>query len=131
MELTSLVRPKLGRMIVQPLLDESDTLAVMTLDPALEQLLHNVVQQHKGDPANIVLEPSLAEGLFRSLREAVKRVEDDGNNAVLVVSPLLRPWLARAARHRTEGLSVLSYAEIPDDQSVKVIQSVDVAARDA
>jgi flagellar biosynthesis protein FlhA len=128
-ELTTLVRPRLGRMIVQPLLDESDNLAVMTLDPSLEQILHNVVQQHKGDPSNIVLEPSLAEGLFRSLRDATRAVEDDGQNAVLVVSPVLRPWLSKSARHRVDGLTVLSYSEIPDDQSVKVIQTVDVAGR--
>ncbi|MEY4014671.1 MAG: Flagellar biosynthesis protein FlhA [Pseudomonadota bacterium] len=128
-ELTTLVRPRLGRMIVQPLLDESDNLAVMTLDPSLEQILHNVVQQHKGDASNIVLEPSLAEGLFRALRDATRAVEDDGQNAVLVVSPVLRPWLSKSARHRVDGLTVLSYSEIPDDQSVKVIQTVDVAGR--
>ena len=128
-ELTGLVRPRLGRMIVQSLLDGQDTLPVMTLDPALEQMLHNVVQQHRGDLSNIVLEPGLAEGLFRALRESTKKVEDAGNNAVLVVSPVLRPWLSRAARHRVEGLTVMSYSEIPDDQSVKVIETVEIRER--
>ncbi|MGA0985107.1 MAG: FHIPEP family type III secretion protein, partial [Burkholderiaceae bacterium] len=121
-ELTGLVRPRIGRMIVQALLENEDTLPVMTLDPALEQMLHNILQQHRGDLANVVLEPGLAEGLFRALRNSTKNVEEAGNNAVLVVSPVLRPWLSRAARHRVEGLTVLSYAEIPDDQSVKVIE---------
>jgi flagellar biosynthesis protein FlhA len=57
-------------------------------------------------------------------------VEDAGNNAVLVVSPVLRPWLSKAVKHRTEGLAVLSYSEIPDDQSVKVIETVEIASRD-
>jgi flagellar biosynthesis protein FlhA len=38
-QLTAMVRPKLGRMIVQSLVDESNSLSVMTLDPGLEQLL--------------------------------------------------------------------------------------------
>jgi flagellar biosynthesis protein FlhA len=125
-ELTGLVRPRIGRMIIQTLLENQDTLPVMTLDPALEQMLHNVLQQHRGDLANVVLEPGLAEGLFRALRNSTKNVEEGGNNAVLVVSPVLRPWLSRAARHRVEGLTVLSYAEIPDDQSVKVIETVEI-----
>jgi flagellar biosynthesis protein FlhA len=125
-ELTGLVRPRIGRMIIQTLLENQDTLPVMTLDPALEQMLHNVLQQHRGDLANVVLEPGLAEGLFRALRNSTKNVEEAGNNAVLVVSPVLRPWLSRAARHRVEGLTVLSYAEIPDDQSVKVIETVEI-----
>jgi flagellar biosynthesis protein FlhA len=37
------VRPKLGRMIVQDLIDAKDNLPVMTLAPDLEQLLHNVL----------------------------------------------------------------------------------------
>ena len=125
-ELTGLVRPRIGRMIIQTLLENQDTLPVMTLDPALEQMLHNVLQQHRGDLGNVVLEPGLAEGLFRALRNSTKNVEEAGNNAVLVVSPVLRPWLSRAARHRVEGLTVLSYAEIPDDQSVKVIETVEI-----
>ena len=125
-ELTGLVRPRIGRMIIKTLLENQDTLPVMTLDPALEQMLHNVLQQHRGDLANVVLEPGLAEGLFRALRNSTKNVEEGGNNAVLVVSPVLRPWLSRAARHRVEGLTVLSYAEIPDDQSVKVIETVEI-----
>ena len=129
LELTSLVRPRIGRMIVQPLLDSSDTLSVMTLEPGLEQVLHNVVQHHKGDTSNLVLEPGLAEGLFRALRESTKKVEDEGLNAVLVVSPLLRPWLSKAAKHRAESLVVLSYSEIPDDQSVKVIHTIEVQNR--
>ena len=129
LELTTLVRPKLGRMIVQALLDSQDTLAVMTLDPSLEQVLHNTIQQHRGDPANIILEPGLAEGLFRALRESTKKVEDGGNNAVLVVSPVLRPWLSKAAKHRADGLAVISYSEIPDDQSVKVIETVEITSR--
>ncbi len=125
-ELTGLVRPRIGRMIIQALLENQETLPVMTLDPALEQMLHNVLQQHRGDLANVVLEPGLAEGLFRALRNSTKNVEEAGNNAVLVVSPVLRPWLSRAGRHRVEGLTVLSYAEIPDDQSVKVIETVEI-----
>ena len=125
-ELTGLVSPRIGRMIIQTLLENQETLPVMTLDPALEQMLHNVLQQHRGDLGNVVLEPGLAEGLFRALRNSTKNVEEAGNNAVLVVSPVLRPWLSRAARHRVEGLTVLSYAEIPDDQSVKVIETVEI-----
>ena len=122
-QLTALLRPRLGRMIVQNLVDEKDTLSVMTLDPGLEQLLHNVLQQ-QGQNQNVVMEPGLAERLFSALREGSKSVEDLGNAAVLVVSPAIRPWLAKAVRHRVSEMVVLSYAEIPDDQSIKVVHTV-------
>jgi flagellar biosynthesis protein FlhA len=129
-QLTALVRPKLGRMIMQSLIDEQSNLSVMTLEPGLEQLLHNVLQQSQpGQP--VVLEPNLSESLFASLRAGCRFLEEEGHPAVLVVSPLIRGWLAKAAKQRVNDLTVLSYSEIPDDQAVKVIHTVDVKSRKA
>jgi flagellar biosynthesis protein FlhA len=128
--LTSMVRPKLGRMIVQGLQDDKGSLSVITLDPNLEQLLHNVLQQSQpGQP--VVLEPSLAENLFNSLRVGARDMEEEGHAAVLVVSPLIRGWLSKAVRFRVSDLTVLSYSEIPDDQAVKVIHTVNATNRNA
>ena len=53
-------------------------------------------------------------------------VQDQGHAAVLVVSPTVRSWLAKMARVRVNDLVVLSYSEIPDDQAVKVIFTVEL-----
>ena len=124
-ELTAAVRPRLGRMIVQSLIDVNDSLPVITLNPSLEQLLHNVLQQ-SASSQGLVIEPKLAEGLFKALAENTAMVENQGHPAVLVVSPGIRPWLAKIIRHRLSDLTVLSYSEIPDDQAVKVVATVDV-----
>ncbi len=127
-QLAASVRPKLGRMIMQALVDESNNLSVMTLEPSLEQLLHNVLQQSQpGQP--VVLEPNLAENLFNSLRQSAHDMEEEGHAAVLVVSPLIRGWLSKAVRFRVSDLTVLSYSEIPDDQAVKVIHTVNALNR--
>jgi flagellar biosynthesis protein FlhA len=124
-QLTSAVRPKLGRMIMQSLVDEKNNLSVMTLDPGLEQMIHNILQQSQpGQP--VVLEPGLAEGLFAALRNGSRKMEEEGNPAVLVVSPIVRGWLSKAVRYRVNDITVLSYNEIPDDQAVKVVHSVDI-----
>ncbi len=122
-QLTSIIRPKLGRMIVQGLVDAQNSLSVITLDPGLEQLLHNVLQQ-SGPNQNMVLEPGLAERLFTALREGARSVEEQGYPAVLVVSPAIRSWLSKAVRFRVTDLTILSYSEIPEDQMVKVIHTV-------
>jgi flagellar biosynthesis protein FlhA len=115
-------------MIMQALVDESNNLSVMTLEPGLEQLLHNVLQQSQpGQP--VVLEPNLAENLFNSLRQGAHAMEEEGHAAVLVVSPLIRGWLSKAVRFRVSDLTVLSYSEIPDDQAVKVIHTVNAMNR--
>jgi flagellar biosynthesis protein FlhA len=124
-ELTAAVRPRLGRMIVQNLIDVADSLPVITLDPSLEQMLHNVLQQSSSNQG-LVIEPKLAEGLFKALAENTQEVENQGHPAVLVVSPGIRPWLAKIIKHRLSDLTVLSYSEIPDDQAVKVVATVAV-----
>ena len=124
-ELTAAVRPKLGRMIVQGLIDVDDSLPVMTLNPTLEQMLHNILQQNGGNQG-LVIEPQLAEGLFKSLAQNAQEIENQGQPAVLVVSPAIRPWLAKLIRNRLSDLTVLSYSEIPDDQSIKVVATIDV-----
>jgi flagellar biosynthesis protein FlhA len=121
-QLTSIIRPKLGRMIVQGLVDDKNGLSVITLDPGLEQLLHNVLQQSGSQ--GMVLEPGLAERLYGALREGARSVEEQGHPAVLVVSPAIRPWLSKAVRFRVNDLTILSYSEIPEDQMVKVIHTV-------
>lgn len=124
-ELTAAVRPKLGRMIVQGLVDINDSLPVMTLNPTLEQMLHNILQQNSNNQG-LVIEPQLAEGLFKSLSQNAEEIENQGQPAVLVVSPAIRPWLAKLIRNRLSDITVLSYSEIPDDQSIKVVATIDV-----
>lgn len=123
--LTNLVRPKLGRMILQNLVETDDVLQVMTLDPSIEQLLQNLAQQ-AGAGASMMLDPDLAERLFTAIRENARLMEQQGQSAILVVSPPIRNWLARALRHRIAELTVLSYSEIPEDQAVRVMATVEV-----
>ena len=74
----------------------------------------------------MIIEPKLAEGLFKALAENTQEVENQGLPAVLVVSPGIRPWLSKIIRHRLADLTVLSYSEIPEDQSVKVVATVSI-----
>ena len=122
-DLTALIRPKLGRMIVQSLIDISDEMPVMTLEPQLEQMLHNAVQQSQ-QSKTLTIDPELAEALFKSMRVEVQKIEDQGQPAILVVSPIIRPWLSNLIRPRIQDLTVLSYTEIPEDQSVNVVATI-------
>ena len=52
------------------LVDVNEALPVLTLDPELEQLFNDLVTRSQ-NPDEIALEPSLADGLFTSTREAI------------------------------------------------------------
>ncbi len=119
-ELTSAVRTSLGRMIVQQINGMAAELSVITLDPNLEQLLHQAVQT---DGVGGV-EPGLAERLFSALQESVQKQEAMGQSAVLLVAGQIRTMLARFVRHTIPNLHVLSYNEIPSDKQIRIVATV-------
>ncbi|PWK49134.1 flagellar biosynthesis protein FlhA [Pleionea mediterranea] len=120
--LTSAVRISLSRLIIQNINGLEGELPVITLDPNLEQILHQSLQASNDESVNI--EPGLAEKLQRSLKEAAEKQEAAGKAAVLLTSPGLRTSLAHFARFGIPGLHVLSFQEIPDNKQIRVVATV-------
>ncbi|OBS09808.1 flagellar biosynthesis protein FlhA [Acidihalobacter prosperus] len=117
--LTAAARAALGRSIVQQIYGAADELKLMTLDPALEQLLQKSLQG-----GGLGLEPGLAEQVRQAVAQAAHRQELAGEPAVLVVSPDLRPWLAKWLRPTVRGLHVLAFTEIPENKRLRVIATL-------
>ncbi len=120
--LTAAARVALGRSIVQHINGMGLEVPVITLDPSLEQILHSSIQAVSEGGAGI--EPGLAERMHQSLLESTRRQEAAGQAAVLLVTPAIRPWLAKLVRHSIPGLQVLAYNEIPDNKQIKVIANI-------
>ncbi|HEB55058.1 MAG TPA: flagellar biosynthesis protein FlhA [Gammaproteobacteria bacterium] len=120
--LTAATRVALGRMIVQQINGMEAELPVITLDPNLEQLLHQTVQASEGGAIGV--EPGLAERLHTALTESAQKQEVSGQAAVLLVSAAIRSMLARFVRHTIPSLHVLAYNEIPSDKQIKIIATV-------
>jgi flagellar biosynthesis protein FlhA len=62
--------------------------------------------------------------MHRSLVESVQRQEAAGQPSMLLVTPSIRPWLAKLVRHSIPGLHVLAYNEIPDNKQIKVVANI-------
>ncbi|MBN4079197.1 flagellar biosynthesis protein FlhA [Beggiatoa alba] len=120
--LTAAVRVSLGRSIVQQISGMGVDLSVVTLEPSLEQILHQTLQG--GAEGGGGLEPGLAENLHKSLVEETQRQEAAGRPAVLLVSQTVRTLMARFVRHSIPTLHVLAFNEIPDNKQVKIMATV-------
>jgi flagellar biosynthesis protein FlhA len=125
-ELTELVRPRLGHLMLQEVVDLGEALNVITLDPNLEQMLIGSVAQST-KMGEIVIEPNLIEGILQSVKKQRNDAEEKGHPAVIVVAPPIRPWLARMIKQRFPDTTVLSYTEIPEDQKIKVFARIGIA----
>ena len=121
--LAAAVRVALGRSIVQGLAGIGQELPVITLEPALEQLLGDSLGGQPGADGP-GFEPGLAERLVQTVAESSRRQEMAGEPAVLLVAPRLRPWLSRLLRSTLPTLSVLAYNEIPDNRRVRMVTAV-------
>jgi flagellar biosynthesis protein FlhA len=120
--LVAAVRVALGRTIVQNIGGLRQELPVITLDPALEQVLQDSMAG--GGDASPGFEPGLADRIQQALGDSARRQDAAGEPAVLLVAPKIRPWIARLMRHSTPSLAVLAYNEIPENRRIRVIAAV-------
>jgi len=120
--LVAAVRIALGRSIVQNIGGLRQELPVITLEPALEQVLQDSMAG--GGDGSPGFEPGLADRVQTALADSTRRQEAAGEPAVLLVAPKIRPWIAKLMRHSTPSLAVLAYNEIPENRRIRVIAAV-------
>lgn len=123
--LVAAVRVALSRAIVQSIVGIESELPVITLEPRLEQILLNSLQKAgQGQEEGVLLEPSMAEKLQRSLIEAAQRQEMQGSAVILLVAGPIRAMLSRFGRLAVPNMHVLAYQEIPDNKQVTIVATV-------
>ncbi|MCZ0949491.1 flagellar biosynthesis protein FlhA [Pseudomonas syringae pv. tomato] len=123
--LVAAVRVGLSRAIVQSIVGVEPELPVITLEPRLEQILLNSLQKAgQGQEEGVLLEPSMAEKLQRSLIEAAQRQEMQGLPVILLVAGPVRAMLSRFGRLAVPNMHVLAYQEIPDNKQVTIVATV-------
>ena len=123
--LVASVRVGLSRAIVQSIVGTEPQLPVITLEPRLEQILLNSLQKAgQGQEEGVLLEPSMAEKLQRSLIEAAQRQEMQGQPVILLVAGPVRAMLSRFGRLAVPNMHVLAYQEIPDNKQVTIVATV-------
>jgi flagellar biosynthesis protein FlhA len=122
------VRLALAPVIIAQLVDGAKEVPVISLDPALEQIVHKASQQAKqlngADSDELMLEPGMAEKLHSSLAEVVQKQETNGAPSILIVSPQIRSAMYRFTRGALPTLAVLSYQEVPEDKQITIIASI-------
>lgn len=120
--LTAVVRVSLSRQIIQNIVGQRTDIPVITIDPGLEQILLNSVQQAQkaGVDEGAFIEPTLAERLRKSLTEAAQKQELAGKPVILLVGAVIRPMLANFVRNNTPEMHVLAYTEVPSNKQVTI-----------
>jgi flagellar biosynthesis protein FlhA len=120
-ELTELVRQSLSRAITSQHADESRTLWVCVLDPALEADLVD-----RARTGAVGADAEWVERLTRALKRQLEKLVAMGHTPVVLCSPRARP-LARALLERAAPTTaVLSHAEIAPEAKLKSVGLVTI-----
>jgi len=115
-ELARRVRVHLSPLIVQQIYGPQKELDVIALEPELERL----VTQALTSPHGAALDPGLADTLTREAANSVKRQEDQGQPACLLVPDVIRVPMARLLKRAAPRLKVLAHSEIPETHSIRI-----------
>ncbi|QDT49411.1 flagellar biosynthesis protein FlhA [Symmachiella dynata] len=125
--LTEYVRHGLSRQICQQLRDKNRVLRVITMDPAIEDLVAAGIEH--GERGTVVkLSPQVSEAVTRGVAEELQRLTAAGHQPVIVVSPQIRATLKQITSAVLPSLAVLSLNEITRDTQVEAIGQVGVEA---
>jgi flagellar biosynthesis protein FlhA len=116
--LTEYVRHSLSRMICQQYRDSQRTLHVITLEPALEDVLAGGFEfTDRG--MTVKLSPQVAETVAQELSKHLQKLVKAGRPAVVLCSPQIRAGLRQITHVALPKLAVLSLNEVTRDTAVE------------
>ena len=127
-QLTEFVRQRLGRTVVRPYLDSTNTLHVISLDPSIEKMLQEHLRQTETGGYYLSISPQTAQKILSAISETFEKIEVKEGHPVLLTGIQIRPHLAKLVTRFIPLLPVISHGEIPPDvkiQSVAVVRLKD------
>ena len=72
----------------------------------------------------LLLDPSLAKQMIKSIIDVGEKSSTEGKSLVVVTSPIIRKDLSILLRQHIEDIVVLSFTELPENKKVKVIATI-------
>lgn len=119
------VRQALARNIVKQYVDANNTLNVISLDPAVEQIIRDSIQ-YTEHGSYVALDPDKAQAIFRSLSTMVEEVTERGYQTVILCAPVVRIYFKKLTDKIIPNLTVLSYNELDGRVNVQSLGVVNI-----
>lgn len=126
--LTEYVRQALARPITKQYQTSDGSLAVMTLEKSIEDVIAGSIQKTEAT-SFLALEPRVAERIISRLKEAAEGVMPQiETSPILLASPLIRMYVRRLTERFMPDLVVLSHNEILPSIKINTLRVVGLDA---
>ncbi|HEX4796166.1 MAG TPA: flagellar biosynthesis protein FlhA [Humisphaera sp.] len=121
--LSEYVRNAMARAICKQYVDERDRLWVVTLDPALEELINGHLERSERGTTNTI-PPQTAQQIAQHLASKTSELTQAGRSAVILCSPQIRQPLRRMIESALPQAAVLAYNEVVPEVAVEAVAMV-------
>lgn len=125
-QLGELVRASVGRTITRQFLDTNNRLYCITLEPALERQLAELVHTTNFG-SSLVLDADLQQQVLDALKAESEKAIAKGLQAVLICGAQLRLPLRRLVERSISGIPVISYNEVSAKADVEFVGQIRAA----
>ncbi|MCX7950376.1 MAG: flagellar biosynthesis protein FlhA [Clostridiales bacterium] len=123
--LTEYVRFSINRTICRNLLNEENTIRVLTLDYQLENMISESIQK-SFQGSYPTLDPNISTRIYQSINENIEINQFNNDIPVILVSPKIRPAFRKLTEMVFPNLQVISMNEIPTDVQIETIGMVTI-----
>lgn len=116
--LTECVRMALGRSICESIVDEYNTISVITLSKELEDM---IASKLKRSPQGVYpeIDPEITTSLYSKIQMILEKYDFSEDRCIFMVSPTIRSPFRKLIELLFPRVMVLSLTEIPNDVRVK------------
>ena len=124
--LTESVRKALARGITARYKGDDGKVAVISLNPQLEELVSNsLLQTEQG--VQLVMDPRVAHGMIEGIAQTIESHPEIAGQPILLVSPTARRHLFKLAHRFIPQLVVLSHNELSSEARISSVGTVELA----
>ena len=124
--LTESVRKALARGITNRYKNDEGRVAVLSLDPRLEELIANsLLQTEQG--VQLVMDPRVAHGMIEGIAQSIEHHPEIAGQPILLTSPTARRHIFKLTHRFIPQLIVLSHNELTAEAHIQSVGAVEIA----
>jgi flagellar biosynthesis protein FlhA len=124
--LTEYVRHSLSETIARLYQDDNGVIHAIQLDPRIEEIITQALQQGASQTQTLGLPPNLVRAINNSVEENVEIAKGLGHAPVVICSATVRLYFYRLIHSSFPDVSVISYTELPTDVDIEIIGRIKI-----
>ncbi|HXX63612.1 MAG TPA: flagellar biosynthesis protein FlhA [Bacteroidota bacterium] len=124
--LTEYVRHSLSETIVRLHRNASGAVLGIAMDPRLEQMITNALQNQRESSPSLGLSPTVVQRIHDSMTENIEHSVGKGIPPVVLCAATVRPYFYRLIHTAFPAVAVLSFTELPPETEIEFIGRLEV-----